>query len=95
MLRAAMDFCAADVDVQRRTMLLRKLRALHSGTHVCYLPVKNEFGEIVERALPPSKWCRHCKRLPPDVVDYSDAKWGRRAAKTRMKRAYKKLAVIT
>ena len=45
MLRAAMDFCAADVDVQRRTMLLRKLRALHSGTHVCYLPVKNEFGE--------------------------------------------------
>ena len=94
MLRAAMDFCSADADVLRRTALMGELRRGHPETNVCYLAVKNEFGEIIKRPLPASKWCEHCKRLPPEVVDYSDAKWQRRAAKTRMKRAYKKLAVI-
>lgn len=68
MLRAAMDFCSADIEVQRRTRLLRELRDLHPDTDVCYLPVKNQFREIVKRGLPSSKWCQHCKRLPPEAV---------------------------
>lgn len=92
MLRAAMDFCRADADVQHRTMLLHELRALHHGTEVCYIPIKNQFGEIIKKARPQAQWCDHCRRFPPEAVDYTDAKWKRRAAKTRMKRAYKKLA---
>jgi hypothetical protein len=91
MLRAAMDFCRADADVQRRTILLRELRALHDG-EVCYISIKDDFGNIIRNARPQAKWCEHCKRLPPEDVDYADAKRERRAAKTRMKRAYKKLA---
>lgn len=91
MLRAAMDFCRADAETQRRTILLRELRALHGGTEVCYIPIKNEVGEIIKKARPQDKWCNHCTRFPPEAVDYADAKWERRAAKTRMKRAYKKL----
>ena len=90
MLRAAMDFCRADAEVQRRTSLLSGLRALH-GSEVCYIPIKDDFGNIIRKARPQAKWCEHCKRLPPEDVDYADAKWERRAAKTRMKRAYKKL----
>lgn len=93
MLRAAMDFCRADADVQRRTILLRELRARHGG-EVCYINVEDNFGNIIRKALPQAKWCEHCKRLPPEDVDYSDAKWKRRAAKTRMKRAYRKLAPL-
>ncbi len=91
MLRAAMDFCRADEDVQRRTILFRELRYQHSGDEVCYLPIKDNLGNVVRKARPQSKWCEHCKRLPWESVDYTDAKWERRAAKTRMKRAYKKL----
>lgn len=90
MLRAAMDFCRADAEVQRRTILLRQLRAVHGG-EICYIPIKDDFGNIIRKARPEEKWCEHCKRVPPEDVDYFDAKWKRRAAKTRMKRAYKKL----
>ena len=64
MLRAAMDFCRADEGVHRRTGLLSHLRALHDG-EVCYLAIKDDFGNIIiRRARPESKWCEHCKLLP-------------------------------
>ncbi len=93
MLRAAMDFCRADEDVQRRTGLLSHLRALHGG-EVCYLAIKDDFGNVIRKVFPQNKWCQHCKLLPWESVDYTDAKWERRAAKTRMKRAYKKLTRV-
>jgi hypothetical protein len=73
MLRAAMDFCCADADVQRRTILMRELRSLHRDTEVCYIPIKNELGEIIKKARPQARWCEHCRRFPPEAVDYSYA----------------------
>lgn len=70
---------------------MRDLRTYHNCGHVCYLPIKNDVGEILKEAKPRSNWCRHCKEFPPEAVDYSDAKWERRSAKERMKRACKKL----
>ncbi|MFY9583901.1 MAG: hypothetical protein WAR21_05350 [Candidatus Acidiferrales bacterium] len=92
MLRAAMDFCHADADVQRAKNQWRELYNFHDPEiGVCCLPIKNQFGKITRRELPRSKWCEHCKRIVAEAVDYHYALWERRAAKVRMKRAYKKL----
>jgi hypothetical protein len=91
MLSAAMDFCRADEDVRHRRSLFLELQYLHSGGQICYLPIRDEFGNVVKKARPEHKWCEHCRRLPWDTVNYTDAKHDRRSAKARMKRAYKRL----
>jgi len=89
-----MDFCRADAEIRHRMSLFERLKYLHCGRQICYLAVKDDLGNVIEKALPQKKWCEHCKSLPWESLDYTDAKWERRAAKTRMKRAYKKLAGV-
>lgn len=91
MLRAAMDFCRADEEVRLRRDLFMELQLLHHGNQICYLSVKDDFGNLVSEALPQNKWCKHCRRMPWDSVCYTEARMDRRSAKARMKRAYKRL----
>jgi hypothetical protein len=94
LLRAAKDFCAADLNVQLGRNQMRELRRLHSYDSPCCLPVLGEFvgDPLVREALPKSKWCSHCDRIAAEAVNYPYALFARRSAKVRMKRAFKKLS---
>ncbi|MGB7331181.1 MAG: hypothetical protein WBD25_07335 [Terriglobales bacterium] len=90
-LRAAKDFITADLDVQLARSQWREIHDLHGYGGVCCLPWEDADNEIKRPSLPRRKWCAHCKRITAQAVSYPDALWKRRAAKVRMKRAYKKL----
>lgn len=94
-LRAAKDFIAADLNVQLARNQWRELRNLHGYAGICCVPWEDAYNDIKRPALPRRKWCDDCKRIVAQAVNYQDALWSCRAAKVRMKRAYKKLATGT
>jgi hypothetical protein len=82
LLKAAKDFVSADMQVQLARKQWRELHYLHPARdRVCCLRYPNTRR----------KWCEVCKRIVAEAVNYPDALWDRRAAKVRMKRAYRKL----
>jgi hypothetical protein len=82
LLKAAKDFVFADLQVQLARKQWRELHYLHSAQDsACCLRYPNTRR----------KWCEDCKRIVAEAVNYPDALWDRRAAKVRMKRAYRKL----
>jgi hypothetical protein len=93
LLGNAIRFCQADSEVQLAIKQWQEIRARHDPyTGVCCLPWGDPSDENDGReALPKEEWCEYCKRFTLEAIDKSDALWKRRAAKTGMKRAYKKL----
>ena len=84
LLHAAEDFCRADNEVQEARRLWRELKAKHDPYD----------GFCLEVAKSRSECCKEClKFLNSSPPDYDYALYSRRAAKTRMKRAFKNLLV--
>lgn len=93
LFRAAIDFCAADTDVQVARLEYREFIDAHGGgvDRICCMRWKNRYDDESEEMepLPESKWCAACLRYVRAVEDRMDPLWRRRSAKARMKRAYK------
>jgi hypothetical protein len=96
-LSAAIDFCAADVEVQAARNERRDLVFQHGSEAVCCaIRVSNDLEELYDPIpnLPESRWCKHCRKFAKTSINYQDALFKRRSAKTRMKRAYLELVTI-
>jgi len=44
--------------------------------------------------LPPSRWCKYCRKFSDTAIDYQSALFERRSAKTRMKNAYREMQAL-
>jgi len=91
LLNAAMDFVAADLQVQLARSQRRELQCLHPDGLICCLWWRDSRTGEECYGRPRRKWCKDCKRISAGAVPYNDALDARRASKVRMKRAYKKL----
>lgn len=95
LLKAATDFCKADAQVQLARSQWREINTLHGYEGVCCLSWDDEEAGVNRGPLPRSKWCENCIRIMADAVDYQDALWKRRSAKTRMLKAHRDLELLT
>jgi len=70
LLRAALDFCAADKDVQLAPQQWKEVHDWHQD-QVCCLPWKDPFEDNAQQLdlLPRSLWCEHCIRITNEAVD--------------------------
>jgi hypothetical protein len=97
LLSAAIDLCAADVDVQTARRQRRDLALRHGSEGICCairMPVDIEEVHDPVPNVPKSRWCKHCQRFARTAIHYQDALFARRSAKTRMKRAYLELLAV-
>jgi hypothetical protein len=98
LLNNAIGFCRADKEVQLARRQWSEIHSLHDPyAGVCCLPWgdPSDENDPGREALPKKEWCEHCKRIMLEAIDYDSALWKRRAAKTGMKRAYKRLIDLT
>jgi hypothetical protein len=96
LLSAAIDYCAADALSVRARKQLAELRSLHDPDQgiCCIPPEQTDFDSDPPEALPRSNWCEHCKEYAKNGIDGSSATWGRRSARQRMTRAYRKIIAL-
>lgn len=93
LISSAIDYCKADAIAVAASAQLTKLASYHDPYDgiCCVPPAQTDFDSDPPEAKPRSKWCKYCRQYAKEAIDGSGAKWTRRAARQRMRRAYKQI----
>lgn len=93
LISSAIDYCKADAVVASARAQFAELCRHHDPDDgiCCIPPRQTDFDSDPPEALPKSKWCSHCRRYMKEAIDGGTAKWERRAARQRMRRAYQQI----
>jgi len=93
LISSAIDYCNADAMVVAAQAQFAELASRHDAYEgiCCIPPQQTDFDSDPPRALPRSKWCKHCRKYEREAMDGRGAKRTRRAARQRMRRAYQKI----
>jgi hypothetical protein len=93
LISSAIDYCRADAIVIAAQAQFAELARNHDSYNAicCIPPPQTDFDSDPPEALPESEWCEYCRKYAGEAIDGESAKVSRRAARQRMRRAYRQI----